>query len=192
MTELLTEWLVLREPIDAAARSSSLASAIAESFPRDRPIINVLDLGTGTGSNVRYLAEFLPDPQHWLLVDRDQALLAEGARLLTLWSAFQPFDCYIEAREYDIGTFDHPGIFPGRHLVTASALLDLVSERWLRSLAARCRTLAAPALFALTYNGHFACDPAEPEDDTVRELFNSHQRSNDKGFGRAEGPAAVD
>ena len=83
-------------------------------------------------------------------------------------------------------------IFEGRHLVTASALLDLVSESWLRSLAAHCHAVGAAGLFALTYNGESRCSPAEPEDDEVRELMNRHQRSNDKGFGRAAGPDAVD
>ena len=191
MAELLTEWLVLREAVDAASRSTTLTHAIADRFARDQPL-RILDLCTGTGSNVRYLAEVLPETQYWLIVDRNQALLAEGARLLSLWSAFQWFQCHIEAREYDVGTFDHPEIFSGRELVTASALLDLVSEGWLRSLAARCRSIRAPVLFALTYDGRWECRPGEPEDDQMRELFNRHQRNNDKGFGRAAGPDAVD
>ena len=46
-------------------------------------------------------------------------------------------------------------------------------------------------LFALTYNGHSECSPEEPEDAGVLELFNTHQRQNDKGFGAAAGPDAV-
>jgi hypothetical protein len=41
----------------------------------------------------------------------------------------------------------------------------------------------------LSYDGRAACDPAEPEDTEVLELFNRHQRG-DKGFGPALGPAA--
>src|SRR5262249_33688010 len=47
-------------------------------------------------------------------------------------------------------------------------------------------------LFALTYNGRSSCSPAEPEDEMIRELLNRHQLQNDKGFGRAAGPDAVD
>jgi hypothetical protein len=78
----------------------------------------------------------------------------------------------------------------GRDLVTASALLDLVSERWLHALARRCRDRGAAVLFALTYNGDVHCSPEEPEDEAVRELVNRHQRT-DKGFGVALGPAAA-
>ena len=81
---------------------------------------------------------------------------------------------------------DTPDIFAGRHLVTASALLDLVSEEWLRVLAARCRAVGAAALFAINYNGCSSCSPAEPEDDMIRDLLNRHQK-RDKGLG---GPAA--
>ena len=51
------------------------------------------------------------------------------------------------------------------------------------------RTMTVIALFALTYNGDSVCDPAEPEDELIRELLNRHQRS-DKGFGMAAGPHA--
>ena len=77
-------------------------------------------------------------------------------------------------------------MFSGRALVTASALLDLVSEEWLRSLAARCRESGAALLFALSYDGRIQCSPDEPEDAAIRELVNQHQRT-DKGFGRALG-----
>jgi hypothetical protein len=176
----LADWLALREPFDAAARSDALTRAIAAALPRARPL-KIVDLGAGRGSNARYLASRLPLPQEWLLLDEDATLLADVGGLTS------PF----ETRPMNLGTLD-PAIFEGRHLVTASALLDLVSETWLRSLAAHCHAISAAGLFALTYNGESRCSPVEPEDDVVRELMNRHQRSNDKGFGRAAGPDAVD
>src|SRR5262249_60018034 len=101
-------------------------------------------------------------------------------------------DCRIERRCLDIGRPGADGILAGRHLVAASALLDLVSESWLGALAACCRESRAAALFALTYNGRSHCSPPEPEDDAIRELMNRHQRANDKGFGRAAGPDAAE
>jgi hypothetical protein len=100
-------------------------------------------------------------------------------------------DCEIETRQRDLCVLDDVGLFAGRHLVTASALLDLVSESWLRSLAARCRDAGAAALFALTYTGQSSCSPVEPEDELIRELLNQHQHT-DKGLGGvAAGPDAV-
>jgi hypothetical protein len=187
MGDSLADWLALREPFDAAARSAVLTRAIADALPRGR-VLKVVDLGTGTGSNVRYLTGRLPPPQAWLLVDQDAALLADVPQ--AMFGALDP-RCEIETHRMNLGTLDS-AIFEGRHLVTASALLDLASETWLRSLAAHCHAAGAAGLFALTYIGASRCSPVEPEDDAVRDLMNRHQRANDKGFGRAAGPDAVD
>jgi hypothetical protein len=145
-------------------------------------VTRIVDLGTGTGSNVRYLAPRLGGEQEWLLIDRDPDLLAEARRQLP--------DLRIDTRAMDLGRLEDADLFTGRHLVTASALLDLVSEDWLHVLARRCRDAGAAVLFALTYNGESRCMPAEPEDTTVRILMNRHQLT-DKGFGPAAGPRAA-
>jgi hypothetical protein len=91
----------------------------------------------------------------------------------------------------DVADLTNAAIFDGRKLVTASALLDLVSEEWLGGLAARCRDHASAALFALNYDGRIRCSPVDDEDERVRALVNRHQRT-DKGFGGALGPAATE
>jgi hypothetical protein len=91
----------------------------------------------------------------------------------------------------DLGTLDDPTLFAGRHLVTASALLDLVSESWLRAVARQCRVAGAGALFTITYNGLTTCDPRDPEDDLVLDLFNRHQRTDKRLGGPAAGPDAT-
>jgi len=184
MDESLSHWLGLREQADFAARSEPLTRALADGMPAGEAV-RVLDLATGTGSNIRYLMNRLPGRQRWLAVDRSPALLAE------LHDRMSSLDCEIETRQMDLGTLDDPGIFAGRHLVTASALLDLVSAEWLRALAEHCRAAGAAALFTITYNGRSSCAPAEPEDDMVRDLMNRHQKT-DKGLGGpALGPDAV-
>src|SRR5207244_2877455 len=129
MTEPLAAWLALREPFDAAARSAALTQAMVASLPRGRTL-RILDLATGTGANVRFLAPRLPAPQQWLLVDADPDLLAE---IPSRTSALA--DVQIEVRQMNLGPLDQPDIFTGRDFVTASALLDLVSEQWLTRLA---------------------------------------------------------
>jgi hypothetical protein len=75
-------------------------------------------------------------------------------------------------------------------LVTASALLDLVSAAWLKLLAARCAQARAAVLFALSYDGRVELQPVEPDDEWIIGLINRHQRG-DKGFGAALGPEAT-
>jgi hypothetical protein len=181
MAESLSEWLALREPADVAARSTEVTQAIADALRSEGPI-RALDLATGTGSNIRFLASRLPAPQEWIAVDRDAVLLAQ-----------LPPD--VTSVRMELGSLGDPalsGLFAGRHLVTASALLDLVSESWIAALANRCFEVGAAVLFALNYDGRSVCSPPEPEDDLVLELFNRHQRGNDKGFGTAAGPDAGD
>lgn len=182
MVEPLSTWLAMREPADTAARSGALTQAIVDALPADRPL-RILDLGTGTGSNIRFLAARLPSPrdlcQDWTAVDRDPVLLAQ-------------VPAYATTRCIELGSLEDPGLFSGRHLVSASALLDLVSASWMAALAARCRYAGAAALFALNYDGRSACHPSEPEDGLILELFNRHQRISNKGFGVAVGPDAAD
>jgi SAM-dependent methyltransferase len=175
MTGFTPEWLSLREPPDATARSAALATGFAASARR------IVDLATGTGANVRYLAPRLPRARQWLAVDDDDALLAAFAAPARANVATLRLDL---ARALDELPLD------GCDLVTASALLDLVSRSWLERLAARCAAAGAGVLFALTYDGRIEWSPAEDGDERVRDLINRHQL-RDKGFGPALGPGAA-
>lgn len=206
MSVPLSDWLRLREPADAAARSDTLTRAIVAAMPTDEPTCAV-DLATGAGSNIRYLAERLPCHQRWLAVDRSVELLRDLRERTAEWASGRGYDavidsgtvrlrgpkldCLIETVETDLGTLSDRLLFAGRHLVTASALLDLVSESWLRALASHCRAAGAAALFTIIYNGRSVCDPVEPEDALVLDLFNRHQKTDKRLGGRAAGPDAA-
>jgi len=181
VSESLANWLALREAADAAARSMTLVDNLIQALPSRRPL-RIVDLGTGTGSNIRFLAPRLPAPQEWLVVDRDRDLLSR--------IELPAVHMHVETLEADLG-YVMSDLFRDRDIVTASALLDLVSPRWITEVAGHCRAYGACALFALNYNGESTCSPAEPEDALVLEQFNDHQRQNDKGFGRAAGPDAI-
>ena len=205
MGEFSAEWLALREPADAAARSERLLQTVAARFALETNL-TVLDVGAGTGSNARYLAERLHPQQHWLLVDHDPTLLIEASQRLRAWGDARGLSVSRDegawrvegeglavtfaTRLADLADMSSSSeLFLDRRLVTASALLDLVSAPWLESLASACRQAGATALFALTYDGRIHCSPEEPGDDEVRQLVNEHQRG-DKGFGPALGPTA--
>ena len=186
MGDFSAAWLQLREPIDHRARSAALTTGVLEALRVDE--LRILDLACGTGSNLRYLAgqvllfnigtpsvrKARPDPD-WLLVDHDPSLIA-----------LVPAAPNVTTLQRDLASLD-ASLFEGRSLVTASALLDLVSDAWLRGLAAQCRAHGSAAMFALTYDGRMAFDPGEPEDSLVCDLVNRHQET-DKGFGPALGP----
>ncbi len=165
------DWLSLREPADRAARDQGLASAAAQ-VAGDAPVI--LDLGCGTGSTRRALADHLPPATQWRLVDHDPALLALAAGPGT--RTFAADLNALDALPWD-----------GVTLVTCSALVDLVSDDWLTRLTTILSDRHLPFYAALSYDGHMSWSPADPGDADVTAAFNRHQ-TGDKGFGPSLGP----
>jgi len=205
LSEFSESWLSLREPLDTAARDAALVATLAAALPA-RPLV-VTDLAAGTGANLRYLVPRLGGEQHWRLIDHDAALLDAVPARLDAWArglgatlttrdgvldvCGSTFVCRVERIRLDLVRGIDSLDVPPRSLVTASALLDLVSAPWLDALAARCDRARARALFALTYDGRIEFDERDADDDAVTALVNRHQRT-DKGFGPALGPTAAD
>jgi hypothetical protein len=178
-------WLALREPADRRARSRELATLLAAWFA-DRPPIgsaHIIDLGCGSGANRRYLAPLLPVRQHWTCVDDDAALL----RLATVRSQDGNAS---EGLQLDLATRVESLAGRGAALITASALLDLVSRAWLERLLAPAVRGTAALLFALNYDGRMHFQPAHAQDSLVAASFATHQQG-DKGFGPALGSDAL-
>lgn len=174
------DWLALREPVDHRTRSEALLAPLTAEW-RSRGWRRVLDLGSGTGSNARYLAPRLPGPQRWVLVDHDPDLLERA----TVPPAVD------EVRRI-VGDLAAEGIgaVHDSDLVTGSALLDLVSEDWLGQLVDACVSAGAGALFTTIYDGTVSWSDERPDDARVMDLVNAHQ-ARDKGLGGALGPRAA-
>jgi hypothetical protein len=184
MSGFSADWLRLRENCDTRSRSETFAHAVGTRLTL-RPL-RAVDLGTGTAANIRYLAPRLKGEQRWLAIDNDPVLTARQPSLLK----GSGFNCQLSALNLDLAADLDAVPWAGCQLLTASALLDLVSAPWLRRLAAHCATARATVLFALTYDGRLQCSPGEPDDDWIRGLVNRHQQG-DKGFGPALGPRAT-
>lgn len=172
----MSTWLALREPADAEARASDLLESLRDLSP---PLV-MHDLGCGTGSMGRWLAPRLPGPQHWVLYDRDPELLD----LVAIDGAT------VEIRRRDIGTLTAAD-FAGGSLVTASALLDMLTREEVDRLAAACAGAGCPALFTLSVVGEVELSPADPLDKELEHAFNAHQRRVQAGR-RQLGPDAPD
>src|SRR6516164_2097662 len=85
MSEFSPAWLALREPVDHRSRSLELAQALAARF-QQRSELTVVDLGCGTGSNMRATAPLFTDVQNWTLVDHDRRLLDAARGALSRWA----------------------------------------------------------------------------------------------------------
>jgi hypothetical protein len=187
MTRVSPQWLALREPADAAARSIELVELLDREPPATgRHVIH--DLGCGTGSMGRWLAPQLSGPQHWVLHDRDADLL-EVASADPPRQAADGAAVTVQARASDIAEVA-PGDLAGATLVTASALLDILTGDEQARLIAVCAAAACPVLLTLSVVGRVELTPPDPLDRRVAAAFDAHQR-RDTEHGRLLGPDAV-
>lgn len=172
--------------------------------------LDILDLGCGTGTNLRHLAPLLAAAgareQHWTCIDIDTGLLSRLPARCAAWAAScqlgftdrdgeiviegSDWHCRVRGLQQDLAAKPERLPWPACGLVTASALLDLVSAPWLDALLERCTDARCRLLFALTYDGRCRLDPTHADDAMVLDLVNRHQRT-DKGFGPALGPGAA-
>jgi hypothetical protein len=183
------DWLALREEADAAARSTELVDVLRMHLA-DRPVV-VRDLGCGTGSLGRWLAPRLPGPQSWTLQDRDAELL-DRAVLPARAADGTPVTARTERGDVTALT---AGDLAGTSLVTASALLDLLTAEEVDALAAACVGAGCAALLTLTVTGRVVLTPPDPLDSAFAAAFDAHQRRTVDGrrlLGPDGGGAAAD
>jgi hypothetical protein len=175
MSGFSAPWLDLREGYDRAARSDALMRRFASLLPQ-RP--RLVDLGAGSGGNVRALAPLLPPDARWRLVDDDAALLALAASR-----------CGAVACERRDLAGDLAAAIGDADAITAAALADLVSSAWLDRLFAIAARRGAPVLMTLTTDGTPVLEPAAAGDAAIIAGFALDQ-ARDKGFGPALGANA--
>jgi hypothetical protein len=183
---LAPEWLSLREPADHEARSTELVRRLTPRLALGELVVH--DLGSGTGSMTRWLAPQLPRAQHWVLHDLDETLLAHAfARTAAL--RFEDGAISISTKHGDVTRIDAHEL-EGTTIVTASALLDLLTDDEVTAIASACVKSGSPALFTLSVTGRVQLTPTHPLDDRIAAAFNAHQRRSVDGR-RLLGPDAV-
>jgi hypothetical protein len=138
----------------------------------------------------RWLAPQLPGAQHWVVHDRDAALLARAAADPP-GGAADGDAVTVETRTDDISRLGPQGL-AGAGLVTAAALLDILTADELDRVVASCVAAGCPALVTLTVVGRVGLTPSDPLDERVTAAFNAHQRRRLDGDRRLLGPDAVD
>jgi len=166
-------WLDVREAADGAARARELVGQLRRCVPVEGRW-SIHDLACGSGSMGRWLGPLLPGPQRWVLHDRDADLLAMAAANVP-GPAADGAEAAIETRVSDV-TQLRPDDFAGATLITASALLDLLTWDELTRLAHACAGARCPVLFALSVSGRVQLLPADPLDARIAAAFDAHQR----------------
>jgi len=200
LTGFSAQWLDLREPADQRSRNRKLERALATHFDGWRPL-TIVDLGCGTGANLRALVPLLGPEQHWTLVDHDQTLLDAAAHRLTSWADGADWKdsqlalckgakrITVAFRRADLAADLDGALGPSANLVTASALCDLASAVFIAGLARAVAARQSAFYTVLSYDGDQRWTPEHAADTTMLEAFHTHQR-RDKGLGPAAGPDA--
>ena len=136
----------------------------------------------------RWLAPMLPGPQHWILHDHDADLL-DVAASEPPGPAADGGAVTLETRTSDISQLS-PGDLAGSTLITASALLDILSVKELSALITVSVGAGCLVLLTLSVVGRVQLTPAEPLDSRIAVAFDAHQRRVTER-GRLLGPDAV-
>lgn len=189
-----SDWLTLREAVDFVSRSQRLAQFASEWLSAHTQTPVIVDIGCGRGSNMRFLAPRLSGRQRWKLIDHDATLLAQANQRAMGLGDSQGQPVAVETHCVSLQPFNAVPV-DGAHLVTASALLDLVSQQWIDTLVSRCAEQQQALLIALSVTGewHFIDSQGDPvlddEDHWLLAMFIAHQQ-RDKGLGDALGGQA--
>jgi hypothetical protein len=206
MSGFSPDWLAQREPLDAAARDAGLAHEFAAAIA-DTPR-RIIDLGAGTGANLRLLAPLIGGDQDWLLIDNDPALLIAQRREIARWAAQHgwgiseaatgaaeiivgPARWRFRSQQLDLQSSLEQLALQDCDGLTTTAFLDLVSLEWIDRLCRMLSRLPRPFLATLSVDGQRRWQPAMTDDLRLHQAFERHQTIN-KGFGAALGIAAVD
>jgi hypothetical protein len=130
-------------------------------------VLEIIDLGAGTGANQRWLAPRLPFQQRWIHLDHDPTI----SRSQPLPHHTVIIDGSVEALERLLadGTSDH-------RLVACSALLDVLTTDHLDAVCRAVINNQVPALFSLSVTGTQRISPMDPRDQLLLAAFNDHQR----------------
>src|SRR5690606_17153837 len=145
----------------------------------DRDSIHVVDLGCGTGSNLRGTFHLLPEKQDWTLVDYDPRLLSAAREAIAAWGdrneragddliVYKDGKCLkITLRQSDLDASLDDALGPSPDLVTASAFFDLCSATFIERFAAAVARRRTAFFTVLTYNGEQRWLPEHPADQDV-------------------------
>ena len=182
MHEFQNKWLNLRETVDRNSRNKRILYLINKFF-KNKKNIRTVDLGSGAGSNYRFLKSRLLNNQYWSFVDISHQSTNYFKKNIKLSSKIKKTIFKIVDLINNLEKIN----FNDYNLVTGSAFLDILPKTWFKNFY-KLNLDTAIVYFALNYNGNFKFFPKHKDDKKILNIFNKDQKS-DKGIGEvAVGP----
>ncbi|KAA3624504.1 MAG: hypothetical protein DWQ02_22980 [Bacteroidetes bacterium] len=196
-----TDWLEERFQFDSRARNAVVENHCLTHFP-DNKTVNILDLGSGSGSSFLYLSQKLPQNQNWTFVELNPLLAEASLNRISKFAAIkgwkvekQPNTLVIETHKkcMKIEVLNHSFLkleekvdLEKFNLATAAAVLDLLTESMLYELLELLTGNDIPLLATINYEG-MKFNPSEPGDEVYIDLYGRHMQ-REQPFGRTLGP----
>lgn len=195
-----TDWLQERFVFDNRARNVEVENACL-SFFKHKKVLNIIDLGSGSGASFLYLVEKFNQDQHWTFVELNPQLAkASLDRIVGVAHEKKwPFErkekllnlqlphcnvtiqvvngSFLELEDWvDLSAID---------LATAAAVFDLLSLEMLQGLLHLLVQHGLSLLSTINYAG-MRLAPGSPEDIYYADLYSKHMQ-RDQPFGRSLG-----
>ena len=183
MHKFENSWLYQREKIDHSSKNLKIIDKINSSL-KNLKNIHILDLGTGTGSNFKFLSKKINHKnQFWTLMDISKSSLREANKQITLNNKVKKVslkhnDIIKEIKNTNFNKFD---------IVTGSAFLDIMPYKWFKDFH-RLNQNTKIIYFSINYDGFFNFHPHHSLDTNMLNLFNKDQQSMKDGKFKAVGP----
>ena len=183
MHKFENSWLYQREKIDNLSKNLTLIDKINCEL-KDLKNISILDLGTGTGSNFRFLSKKIKHKnESWTLMDISSSSLQEANKYITLNKKIKKVslkynDIIKNIKKTNFNKFD---------LVTGSAFLDIMPHNWFKDFH-RLNQNTKIIYFSINYDGYFKFYPRHSFDNNLLKLFNKDQKTKKNGKVKAVGP----
>ena len=183
MHKFENSWLYQREKIDNQSKNLSLINIINNAL-KNIENISILDLGTGTGSNFRFLSKKITHKnQFWTLMDISKSSLQEAKRNIISNNkiksvSFKNHNIIKNIKNINFNKYD---------LVAGSAFLDIMPNSWFKVFH-KLNQDTKIIYFSINYDGYFKFYPRHNFDNNMLKLFNKDQRSKKDGKVNAVGP----
>ena len=183
MHEFENSWLFQREKIDNISKNKLIIKKINRYFKSDQNI-KLMDLGTGTGSNFRFLSKkIVQKKQHWTLIDISKKSLLAAKNKISISNKIESLSIINKNLIKNINQVD----FNEFDIVTGSAFLDIMPLDWFKKFYQQNKKTKI-IYFAINYDGFFQFYPKHKHDKKVLHLFNNDQKSIKYKKVKAVGP----
>ena len=197
------QWLAHRFACDAEARHDEIEHKFLDFFRQHQTSLKIVDIGSGTGANVRYYFDKIPHAQEWTLIEQSTYLLEECRHSLSAFAQEHNYSWQAQGDAFLLTDTEEKTatikLVPGRlehieqltdlphtDVVTANAVFDLLSFEQFDALVS---TLARHDVCLLATLNYYETSflPFSDQDHRFTHWYHMHMK-RPQPMGIAMGP----